>query len=103
MNDKDGCSSRSADDASAEDRDERKPLSIEEITARRRELFNAFSAKSLEVVKEPDDAPKACKLAETALKALSDNEWESGPPTPSEDADLLRVVEPELIRAYAVD
>jgi hypothetical protein len=51
-----------------------KILPTKKITARRHELFEVFAAKSLDVVK--DDAAAACKLAETALKALSGPEHE---------------------------
>lgn len=79
-----------------------KPLSIEEITALRHKLFKVFLTQSFKTVKKTDDALKACKLADTALKALGDNDWKSGPQTLCENADRLKIAEPDLIRAYAV-
>jgi hypothetical protein len=79
-----------------------KALSLKQITARRHELFEVFAARSLEVV--TDDPAGACKLAETALKALSGTEHEPPSPTRStEDANPLSGFETDLQRAYAAD
>ncbi len=79
-----------------------KILSTKRITARRHELFEVFATKSLDVVK--DDPAGACKLAETALKALSGTEHE--PPSTlarTDDANPLSGFEADLHRAYAPD
>jgi hypothetical protein len=72
------------------------PLPEIEITARRHKLFDAFIDRAL----VETDATAACKLADTALKALSGAEHEPAasttPATPS-----LAPFEEDLKRAYA--
>jgi hypothetical protein len=69
-----------------------------DITARRHELFDSFVSQALEVVKT--DAAAACKLADTALKALSGAEHDP-PPPPAPAAASLGPFEEDLKRAYA--
>ena len=78
-----------------------KKLSVNKITARRHELFEVFASESLELVK--DDPAGACKLAETALKALSGPEHEPPIPSASVETNPLSGFEEELHRAYPTD
>jgi hypothetical protein len=68
-----------------------------DITARRHELFDAFIEQALKKVQT--DAAEACKLADTALKALSGAEHD--PPAPPAPASAsLGPFEEDLKRAY---
>jgi hypothetical protein len=76
-----------------------KTLREKHITARRHELFDKFAAQALLAV--PKDPAGACKLAETALKALSgaEHEPENSPATPQ--GPSMAPFEEDLKRAYA--
>jgi hypothetical protein len=76
-----------------------KTLPEKDITARRHELFDAFIDQALKKVE--DDAAGACKLADTALKALSGAEHEPAASTASAAAASLGPFEEDLKRAYA--
>jgi hypothetical protein len=79
-----------------------KALSVGEITARRHQLFVAFAVRSLDVLDEKQKDPAvACKLAETAFKALSEREREPETSAPSRNINAVRAFEADLKRAYA--